>query len=509
MFMKPIRGLTLASTLVIGTTLVGTGLLGTAQSVQAFELKVASGADPSTLDPRKTWVAQGYSINAHVFEPLVFRTEKDGNVLLTPLLAESWEQISPTELQIKVREGIKFHNGEPLNAEAVAYTLTSIQDEAFVTNLKLWLRDITEVEVMSEYVLVLKTASPTRGLLNLLAQVPIVAPEAAKSPDFEKSPIGTGPYKIMSYVPSGQVVVEKNADYWGKPGKADKITFRITPETSTRLAALEAGEVQVAENLPPDKLASLRDNKDIDVVYTPTLRVDYMVLNHNNPLIKKVKFREALSLAIDRQGIVDNLLGGTTKAANSISPPGTIGYDGSLPTYAFDPERAKALLKEAGYNGETIRVGGPIGRYSMDKQVTEAIGGMLQAVGINVTVETLAFSSYIPKFYEPAYDLAFIGQTDFTISPHKHWGSIFYSPTARHGYSNEEMDKIIAAATVELDDEKAAEWFRQGQALQRKEFGGALPLYYEPQLIGISAKYEGFVPRLDEYITVTTVQPKP
>lgn len=509
MFMKPIRGLTFASTLLIGTTIAGTGLLGTAQPVQAFELTVASGADPSTLDPRKTWVAQGYSMNAHVFEPLVFRTETDGDVLVTPLLAESWEQISPTELQINIREGIEFHNGEPLNAEAVAYTITSIQDEAFVSNLKLWLRDITEVEVKSEYVLVLKTASVTRGLLNLLAQVPIVAPEAAKSSDFERNPIGTGPYKIVSYVPSGQVVLEKNTDYWGEAGKADKITFRIMPETSTRLAALEAGEVQVAENLPPDKLEALRENENIDVVFTPTLRVDYMVLNHNNSLIQNAKFREALSLAIDRQGIVDNLLGGTTKAANSISPPGTIGYDASLSTYAYDPKRAKALLEEAGYNGETIRVGGPIGRYSMDKQVTEAIGGMLQAIGINVTVETLAFSSYIPKYYEPAYDLAFIGQTDFTISPHKHWGSIFYSPTARHGYSNEEMDKIIAAATVELDNKKAAEWFRQGQALQHKEFGGALPLYYEPQLIGLSADYEGFTPRLDEYVIVTTVQPKP
>ena len=509
MQMNPLRTLTRASSLVLSTTLMGSALLGTAMPAHAFELTVASGADPSTLDPRKTWVAQGYTMNAHVFEPIVFRTEKDGNVVLTPVLAESWEQISPTELEIKLREDVTFHNGEPFNAEAVAYTINSIQAEDFITNLKLWVRDITEVEVKSEYVLVLKTASPTRGLLNVIAQVPIVAPEAAKSSDFEKKPIGTGPYEIVSYVPSGQVVIERNPDYWGEPGKADKITYRIMPETSTRLAALEAGEVQIAENLPPDKLSSLRENEAIDVVFTPTLRVDYMVLNHNNTLIQKQKFREALSLAIDRQGIVDNLLAGTTKVANSISPPGTIGYDASLPAYGYDPERAKELLEEVGYDGEVIKVGGPIGRYSMDKQVTEAIGGMLQAVGINVTVETLAFSSYIPKYYEPAYDLAFIGQTDFTVSPHKHWGSIFYSPTARHGYANEEMDKIIAAATVELDDEKAAELFREGQALQRKEFGGALPLYYEPQLIAISSKYEGFVPRLDEYIIVTGVQPKP
>lgn len=503
MLIKPLRTLTLLSSIILGSTILGLG-----QSAMAFDLSVAAGADPVSLDPRKTWVAQGYSINAHVFEPLVFREEKDGNVVLVPVLAESWNQKSPTELEVKIREGVQFHNGEALDANAVAYTITSIQNEKYVTNLKLWTRDIVGVEVTGPHTLVLKTKSPTRGLLNVLAQVPIVAPEAAKSADFEKNPIGTGPYKITSYVPSGQVVIEKNPDYWGEPGKADKITFRIMPENSTRLAALEAGEVQVAENLPPDKLESLKANEELQVVFTPTLRVDYMVMNFRNPLIQNIKFREALSLAIDRQGIVDNLLGGTTKAANSISPPGTIGYDAGLPVYAYDPERAKALLEEAGYKGETVKVGGPVGRYSMDKQVTEAIAGMLQAIGVNVQVETLAFSSYIAKYNEAAYDLAFIGQTDFTISPHKHWGTLFYSPTNITKYSNPEMDKIIEAASVELDDAKAAELFKQGQALAAKDFGGALPLYYEPQLIGLSADVEGFVPRLDEYIIVKSVKPK-
>lgn len=502
MLIRRLRTLTVVSSVLLGSTFLSLG------QALAFDLAVAAGADPVSLDPRKTWVAQGYSINAHVFEPLVFREEKDGNVVLVPILAESWSQKSPTELELKIREGVTFHNGEALDANAVAYTISSIQDEKFVTNLKLWLRSITDVEVTGPYTLVLKTDSPTRGVLNMLAQVPIVAPEAAKSADFEKQPIGTGPYKITSYVPSGQVVIEKNPDYWGTPGEADKITFRVMPENSTRLAALEAGEVHLAENLPPDKLPALRDDEQLQVVYTPTLRVDYMVMNFRNPLMQDIKFREALSLAIDRQGIVDNLLGGMTKAANSISPPGTIGYDASLPVYAYDPERAKALLAESGYKGEPIKVGGPAGRYVMDKQVTEAVAGMLQAIGVNVEVETLAFSSYIPKYNEAAYDLAFIGQTDFTINPQRHWGALFHSPVAINKYSNPEMDRLIDAATVELDDAKAVELFKEAQALAAREFGGALPLYYEPQLIGLSADVEGFMPRLDEYIIVTNVKLK-
>ena len=503
MLIKPFRALA-----ILGGGLLWSTFLSIAPPATAFELSVASGADPSTLDPRKTWVAQGYSINAHVFEPLVFRAEKDGKVELVPLLAESWERISPTEIRFKIRKGVKFHNGETLDAAAAAHTITTIQDEKFITNLKLWVRDIESVEVTAPYEMVIKTKKKTRGLLNQLAQVSIVAPEASKAPDFERKPIGTGPYKIVSYVPNGQVVIEKNPDYWGKAGEADKITFRIMPETSTRLAALEAGEVHIAENLPPDKLDTLRANKELKVVYTPTLRVNYLTMNFRNPLMAKRKFRQAISLAIDRQGIVDHLLGGTTKVANSISPPGTMGYDASLPVYAYDPERAKALLKEVGYKGEVIKLGGPMGRYSMDKQVTEAIGGMLRAVGINTVVETLAFSSYSPKHYDGFYDLSFIGRTDFTISPHKHWSAFFYSPSAINKYANAEMDRIIAAASVELDDGKAAELFKQGQALQRREFGGALPLYYEPQLIGLRANVEGFVPRLDEYIINSTVKLK-
>src|SRR3712207_6728449 len=126
------------------------------------------------------------------------------------------------------------------------------------------------------------------------------------------------------------------------------------PENSVRLAALQAGEVQIAENLPPDKLETLRSNKDLSVVFTPTLRVIYLTLNHTNPVLQNKNVREALSLAIDRDSLVKNLLGNTTKVANSISPPGTDGYDSTLPPYEFNPERAKQLLKEAGYNGQPL-----------------------------------------------------------------------------------------------------------------------------------------------------------
>ena len=472
-----------------------------------YEISVAAGADPVSLDPRKTWVAQGYSINAHVFEPLVFRKEVNGNVEITPLLAESWKQTTPTTMEIKIRQGVTFHNSELLDAAAVAFTINSIMDPAFVTNLKTWVSDIASVEVKDPATLVITTKYQTRGLLNSLAQVPIVAPKAAQEQgaEFERRPIGTGPYKIVSYSPSSQVVIEKFDGYWGKPGKPKKITFRIMPENSVRLAALQAGEVQVAENLPPDKMQAIKSNSELGLVFTPTLRVDYLVLNSRNPLMQNKDFREALSLAINREALVKSLLGNTTKVANSISPPGTIGYDASLPTYEYNLAKAKQLLKESGYKGEPVTMGAPVGRYAMDKQINEAIAGMFKAIGLNVQFEALAWASYNPKYNQSAYDIAFIGQTDFTVNPHKHWNSLFYTPMAINKYSNPELDRVIENVRQELDDTKAVELYKQGQKLQRENYGGALPLYYEPQLIGVSAKLQGFQPRLDEYIIVKDV----
>jgi len=471
----------------------------------AFDLRVAIGADPGNMDARKTWVGQGYSINAHVFEPLVARAQVNGQIELVSVLAESWSQVTPTELQFKIREGVTFHNGEALNAEAVAETIRTVKDEEFGSNLSRWVSAVSEIRVDGEYTLTLVTAEPTRGLLNLLVQVPIAAPEAGKLEDFNANPIGTGPYQFVSYDPGSQVTVEKFDGYWGTPGNAETIQFRILPEGSTRLAALETGEVHIAENISPDMRTSIEANDDVELVTSGTLRLNFLMINHNNDLFDDKAFREGVSLAIDRAAIVGALLGNATTVANSISPKGTIGHNSELADYAYDPERAKELIAASSYAGQPVTLGGPSGRYVQDKQVVEAIGGMLGNAGINVEVETQIMSSYWPKFAATGYDLGFIGWTDFTVTPNAHWSPFFLSSSAMNGYSDAEMDRIIAQVDSETDDAKAIALFKEAQAYQRSEFGSTVPLYQEPQLIGVRSNVEGFTPRIDEYLIVTGV----
>ncbi|MDB4895631.1 MAG: extracellular solute-binding protein family 5, partial [Firmicutes bacterium] len=202
------------------------------------EIAIASGADPVSLDPRRTWVGPGYSINAHISEPLVFRQIEGDQVKLVGVLAEKFENVDPVTWKFTLRKGVKFHNGKPLTAEAVKFTFESILDKNFVTPLKTWLSDIESVTAESELVVVVKTKYPTRGLLSSLAQVPIVEPGAVKElgERFNTNPVGTGPYKVVKYTPNSSVVVERFGDYWGKPGKPDRITFRIMPENAVRLA---------------------------------------------------------------------------------------------------------------------------------------------------------------------------------------------------------------------------------------------------------------------------------
>ena len=473
-----------------------------------FDLFVASGADPVSLDPRKTFVGPGYSINAHAFEALAFRRElEDGSIEVYPVLAESWEQIDPTTLRFTLRQGVKFHNGEDFNAEAVVFTISTIMDPEFTTSLKTWTNDIESVEAIDAYTVQIKTPTEIRGLVNSLVQIPIVAPGAAreKGDAFDREPVGTGPYRITSYEPNSAVTMERFEDYWGDPGRAATITFRILPENATRLAALQAGEVDIAEALPPDKLEDVEADENLQVAFSRTLRVDFLVPHFKLAIMQNRDFREAMSLAIDRQAIVASLLSDTTEPANSISPPGTIGYDAEAPVYEYDPDRAKELLEASGYAGEEIFMGGPSGRYVMDRQVTEAIAAMLQTVGININLEVLEWSSFRGQTDEDAYDLFFIGITDFTLNPVAHWGMFRTGESEDYGsYSNPEMDAIIEEAARTLDDDAATELFLRGQRLQRQEYG-SIPLYYEPQLIGVNRRIQGFKPRLDEYVIVRDV----
>lgn len=467
------------------------------------EIIVATGADPTSLDPRLTWSGPGYSMNAHIFEPLVFRKIENGEVQIVGVLAEEFENVDDLTWKFTLREGVTFHNGAPFNAEAVKFTIESILDPEFNTPLKTWLRDVEKVTTDGDHIVYIKTKTPTRGLVTSLAQIPIVEPGAVKElgAEFNVKPVGTGPYKIAEYVPNNNVMMERYEDYWGEKGVSDRITFRIMPENSVRIAALQRGDVQIAENISADQIETVENDPNLEISITDTLRVDMLVLDFTNSWIQKPEFREALSLAINRNSLVDNILSGNTIPASSVSPPGTIGFNEDLPVYPYDLEEAKRLLEEIGYDGTPIKMGAPIGRYAMDRQMGESIAGMFQDAGINVELETLEFSSFVPKTRDGSYDIYFLGITDFTINPSTHYDGYYYSKTATNGYANAKVDELMEQAIQTIDNDKVAEIYKDIQEILYED-KPALPLYYEPQIIGVRKGLKNFTPRLDEYVIV-------
>lgn len=479
---------------------------GSSSDQQQNEIIVATGADPTSLDPRKTWSGPGYSINSHILEPLVFREINDGKVEIVGVLAESFENLDDYTWKFTLREGVKFHNGAPLTAESVKFTLESILDPETNSPLSQWIREIDEITTEGDLIVFIKTKTPTRGLIAGLAQVPIVEPGAVEElgEQFNVQPVGTGPYKIVEYRANNSVELERFNDYWGEPGINERIKFLIMPENAVRLAALQRGDVHIAENIPADKIEEVKNDPNLDVHVTETLRVNLFVNNLENEWMKEQKFREALSLAIDRELLVNNILGGNTIPASSVSPPGTIGFHEDLPVYEYDPERAKSLLEEIGYDGSTIKMGAPAGRYAMDRQIGEAVAGMFEDIGINVDLEILEFSSYVPKTDEGYYDIHYIGVADLTINPHAHWIGYYHSDNSEGNYSNPEVDALMDQVIQTIDDEEAITIYKQIQEILYEE-KPTLPLYYEPHMVGVRKGVKNFEPRLDEYISVRDV----
>lgn len=474
------------------------------------ELIVATGADPTTLDGRKTWSGPGYSMNAHMMEPLVFREIVDNKVNIVGVLAEEFENMDDLNWKFTLREGVTFHNGVPLTSEAVKFTLETILDPELNSPLAQWISDIDEITTDGELIVNIKTKTPTRGLLSGLTQIPIIEPSAVEElgEEFNIKPVGTGPYKIVEYKANSSVELERYDDYWGEAGVSERIKFLIMPENAVRLAALQSGDVHIAENISADKVEEVESDPNLDLYVTETLRVNLLVINFDNPWMEKKEFREALSMAIDRELIVNNILGGNTIPASSASPPGTIGFHDGLPVYEYDIEKAKKLLAEMDYDGSPIKMGAPSGRYAMDRQVNEAIAGMLEDAGINVELETLEFSSFLPKTDERYYDIYYIGLADLTINPPLHWGSYYHSKNSQGGYTNPEVDNLMDQAVETIDDEEAIVLFKELQEIFYED-KPTLPLYYEPHMVGVRKDVQDFLPRLDEYIIVRDAYVEP
>lgn len=363
-------------------------------------LTVALTTIPNSLDMPKTAERNASNAAWQLYDSLLWI---DDNGDLTPALATGWEiDESGTVYTFTLRQGVTFHNGEPFNADAVVFTWQRNQDPAnqYYTD---WI--IAEsVEAVDEYTVVARTAEPQPLFLRVVASSWAMVPPGyiaeVGEEGFLRRPVGTGPFKLVELIEGDRIVMEKNENYWrtGYP-LIDRLVFRPIPESSTRVAAIRTGEVDIVTRLSAEEADSLRGVAGLEVRSYPVDRVYYIAFNNMTTGLDKPtidpKVRLAMNYAVDVEAIIDAIFNGNGRQAVGLITPTNLGYDASIQPYGYDVERARQLLADAGYaDGFSMEMACPAGAYTNFEQVCEAVQGFLGEVGINVTLEIMESGAF-------------------------------------------------------------------------------------------------------------------
>lgn len=473
------------------------------------ELNVALSVGPASADPRFDNSFAGNSVLRHVYEPLFYH-DAEGN--LQPWLARSWRYIDERTLEIVLQEGVVFHNGEPFTSESVKYTIESIIDPDSQATNRAALTVIERIETPDPHTVRIVTSQPSRPLLGNLAFQPVgfLPPASGNAIDQRSASeaIGTGPYRMVEFEPGERVVLEENEDYWAFDPAYSRIVFDIISDAGARIAAVEAEQAMMINNVSVDQAARLQAIPHLEVVSTETARTMFLMFRFDKDIVKNDLFRHALNVAINRDVIVDVILGGYAEVATSPVPPALFAHT-ELNVPEFDVDEARRLLTEAGYDGEPIELIAGSGRHLMDRLIAQALAGLLEAAGVTVDLRILEWGQFANETWASAdedksWDIAFFGWGVATGDPDWFLRPNFHSEISNFGYANESVDDLIERGQATLDESEAREIYRQLQEVLWEDLP-ALFLYYQPQLDVVNTRLHGYATTPDEYMYFDTL----
>jgi peptide/nickel transport system substrate-binding protein len=494
-----------------------------AMTAQAAELRIGLSADVTSLDPHFLNVAPNNNAAWHVFDALV---HVDANVRLIPGLAVSWRAIDPTTWEFKLRKGVKFHDGSDFTAEDVIFSLerpaTLAASPGPFTG---FVKPIVAKKIIDPWTIQFKTAAPYAMLPHDLNSIFIVSKKAAagaSTEDFNsgKAAIGTGPYRLVRFARGDRIELARNEAYWGGTSAWDKVTLRILPAVTARVAALLAGDLDAIENVPTADLARIGADANFRLEKKVSWRTMLLHLDQyrdhppnlsdksgkplaQNPF-KDARVRLAISKAINRRAIVERVMEGYAIAAGNLVSPPVFGYVDALKPEIFDPETAKKLLAEAGYpDGFALTLHAPNDRYLNDQQVAQAVAQMLTRIGIQTKVETMPASMYFGKARAGDFSLALLGWGSF--SGDLALRALVATPNADTGYgawnwghySNPKVDALLLQGFATLEEGKREELARTAATLALKDVP-VVPLHHQLATWAMK-KGIAYSPRTDEY----------
>ncbi len=349
---------------------------------------IAVTTEPSTLDPQAVNDRSSRVVTANLFESLLGR---DASTALVPVLATGYEAFDEDTWRFTVREGVTFHDGQALNAQAVADALNRMLDPDYSTQRDSYVRGISVVEAVDTYTVDIHTDGVNATLPLQIAQLPIFAPGTADT--VGENPVGTGPYMFESWDRGQQITGVRNADYWGDAPSIDGFTVRFIPDKQTSLAALQAGEVDLVLDILPEQVPLVPQALSV-----PATEYSYIALNALRPDLAPPEIRVAMNLAVDKELIAETLYEGYAKPndAQHLSP-GMLGYNADIGPFPYDPDRAREIMAEHGWNEDNplfLEIYAPIGRYLRGVETTQAVATMLNDVGFNTEVRLAEWTRF-------------------------------------------------------------------------------------------------------------------
>lgn len=524
-----------------GAAIAGLVVAGAAP-VLAQELTIGLKSEATSMDPQFHQLSTNIQVSKNIFEAL---TTQDAVQKVTPGLAESWEAVDDTTWRFKLKQGVKFHNGSDFTARDVIYSYCRVPlVENSPSAYTIFTGGIADMKAEDDHTLTITTTATNPLLPTDLWSLAIVSADALgaedvvtygpegtcegmgevpQAPAFNSPEIavGTGPYKLDTYTRGSELVLTRFDDYWGGTPAWEKVVMRPITSDGPRVAALLAGDVDMIESPPIQDIPRI-EKGGFTIVDALSNRIIYLHMQQvpeapgiegadTNPLLDK-RVREAISLSINRDAITERIMGGYAQAAGELLPPPMFGTSGRA-VDPYDPERAKALLAEAGYpDGFTITLGTPNDRYINDEQIAQAVAQMMTQVGIKTNVDASTASQFFSRrngLEFPIYMAGWGASSGDMSSPLKSLVATYNAdtgmgPTNAGRYSNPEMDALLLKAMATIDDAERDKMLQEAETMVLDDFG-IIPLHYEQTVWAMKPNLT-YVPRVDQYTMASEVK---
>jgi peptide/nickel transport system substrate-binding protein len=501
----------------------------------AQTLTIGAGAPVTSIDPHFHNLGPNNALTMHIFDRLV---ERDGRARPHPSLATGWRAVSERVWEFALREGVSWHDGRPFTAEDVVFSFARVPN---VPNspggFQGFLRAIERVEVVNPHLIRLHTRAPHPLMPLDLASVSIIARHAAEglaTEDFNsgRAAIGTGPYRLAAFRAGDRVEMVRHDGYFGGREPWARVNYRMLLNDASRTAALLAGDVDLIEQIATSDLARLRRDPRVTVTEIPSLRTVYIAPdwsregappgvtdNAGNPLpanpFRDPRVREALSLAIHRDALVERVMEGAATSTAQWLPAGAFGHNPDIRPDPFDPERARRLLAEAGFpEGFRLTLATPNDRWPNDARIAQAVAQMWTRIGVRTAVEALPWTGFVPRRARLEFGIQIAAWGSSTgeasnflvniVASHDRQRLTGANNNAR--YSSPRFDAFIAEASATMDEEQREAMWREAVRM----FAEERPVIQLVQYLNTWAVRRGLRhdPRMDERTIAMGVRPQ-